>query len=999
MKQTFPRFLFLPRLILLLLIFGLANVSSAVAQQLVGQDVGLPGVAGSYSASGSSHTVTGGGADIWSSSDSFHYAARQLTGDADLICRVVSQEDTDDWAKAGIMIRETLAANSRHAMVVATPVGRVAFQRRTSTNGSTANNSVAGQVPVWLRLVRAGNVFTAYSSPDGVAWSQIAQRQINMTSQVWVGLAVTSHDDSQSSEAVFDEVNFATQNVSTAGTPGYFPPKIGSIIGFNFQPATGPSEAPYLADSGATVADRGNGWTYGWNTDLSARAELTNFTSSVLSNTHIGLPPGAEWSLEDVPAGRYRVTVAVGGPNRQTLNVINVEGEPVHAGTSLGTKKTALASAIVTVVDGKLTLDNGASADLKTSVVFLEIDPEPTSSFEIEDGTSDVTEETGTWSVVSTGPGTTRRDASGGSGSTYTFRPFLDGGYYEVALRWPGGPGFASAVPVEVISADGSQTTTVNQSTDGSGWVSVGVHRFDPGVLGSVVIGTAGASGSVTADAVQFRRTVNPDDAPILEAGLISWRKADMNGITCAECHGAAGYDIAVFDFDQADLRRATEPHLPVADADAIFAMLEMWRAQYPPEGGLQDVETFRPFQPTGVLLGEQYTDTLQQDAVFADYLEDGGFLLFQGEITTLAQARAAVNEMKALDVNSIPLGVPMNLWSHSASRSGEVEGGRIDEWVASIGQQVIPAGAGEWEQAQDAYLANPTDENFWDMYHRVAPLLVPDPHNARTTTTQHWREMESRKFLSNLIFQHDQIQRAIGRTDFFTSQIGDEGPFPNERGLGSEDAPIWDVGESARSAERTSYDEFPLRHDETFAKDPTLTVTKNMIAARDSLRPAWHLLGWVMDPALLHSGSSNATLSGEYVIEKLWHHEYRVHQVFMNAVHRAKRSLTLPYSARKGYYLGYYKYLFKRMGDDATGFAGSAAQYKRFLANDIRAAYLVHTDDILSGEVIPSQFLQQHVDSAEDTREVLTWADPANALINDQIIDDFVSAANAPAQ
>jgi regulation of enolase protein 1 (concanavalin A-like superfamily) len=937
---------------------------------LIGQDVGQPGVAGSYAASGGTYTVTGGGADIWGRKDSFYFAARQLSGDADLICRVVSQEDTADWAKAGIMVRETMADNSSQAMVVAAPVGRVAFQRRSTTNGTTANSSVAGQVPVWLRLVRTGNLFVAYSSSDGVAWSEISRKSIIMASQVWVGLAVTSHNNSQTSQAVFDEVNFADQNVSTAGTPGYFPRKFETILGVNFQPAVGPSEEPYLPDSGATVADRGNGWTYGWNTDVSGRAGVTGFTNSALTNTHIGLPPGAQWSLEEVPAGRYRVTVAVGGPDRQTQNVINAEGEPVHGVTSLGTKKTSLASVVVTVVDGKLTLDNGSSADLATSLVFLEIDPEPTSSFVIEDGTSDVTQENGTWSVTTTGPGTTRRVAAGSSGSSYSFQPYVDAGYYEVELRWPGGSAFASAVPVEVSGADESQTILVDQTTDGSGWVSVGVHRFERGNTGAVVIGTDGASGLVTADAVRFRRTVNPDDAPVLAAGLIAWRKADFNGITCAQCHGAAGYDIAIFNFDQADLRRAAEPHLPEADADAIFAMLEMWRTQFPPEGGLHDIETFRPFQPTGVLLGEQYADSLQRDAVFADYLEDGGFLLFQGEITTLAQARAAVDQMKTLDVNSIPLGVPMNLWSHAVSRSGAQAGGRIDEWVASIGQQATPAGAAEWETAQDAYLTNPTDENFWDMYHRVEPLLVPDPHNARASTTKHWREMESRKFLSNLIFQHDEIQRALGRTDFFTSQIGDEGPFPNERGLGSEDQPIWDVGESARSAERTSYDQLPLRHDETFAKDPNITVSKNLIA-----------------------------LSGEYVIEKLWAHEYRVHQVFVNAVHRAKRSLTLPYSARKGYYLGYYKYLFKRMGDDAQDFPGSAAQYKRFLANDLRAAYLVQTNDIQSGETIPSQSLLQHVNSAEDTREVLDWADPANEVINDLIIDDFVDAANGVGQ
>jgi hypothetical protein len=67
-------------------------------------------------------TILGTGSDIWGVEDDFHYVYQTVLSDQiDISARAISVADTDDWAKAGVMIRESLDRNSAHAMVVLTP--------------------------------------------------------------------------------------------------------------------------------------------------------------------------------------------------------------------------------------------------------------------------------------------------------------------------------------------------------------------------------------------------------------------------------------------------------------------------------------------------------------------------------------------------------------------------------------------------------------------------------------------------------------------------------------------------------------------------------------------------------------------------------------------------------------------------------------------------------------------------------------------------------------
>ena len=67
----------------------------------VGGDIGTTGRTGSYSLSGSTFTVKGAGADIWGNADAFQFVSQPFTGDGSITARVVSQTNTNVWAKAG----------------------------------------------------------------------------------------------------------------------------------------------------------------------------------------------------------------------------------------------------------------------------------------------------------------------------------------------------------------------------------------------------------------------------------------------------------------------------------------------------------------------------------------------------------------------------------------------------------------------------------------------------------------------------------------------------------------------------------------------------------------------------------------------------------------------------------------------------------------------------------------------------------------------------------
>jgi hypothetical protein len=183
------------------------------------RDVGDTGQAGSASYDGGIFTVKGAGADIWGTSDAFQQVYQRFFDDpiefeeypvqhAQVTARVTSITDTNTFAKAGVMIRDSEAPNAAHVILNVRPTGDIEFMSRESTGASTTYlGGTNAALPVWLKLVRSNTLVWGYVSSDGVSWTLIGNATTtlsNTTTQL--GPVVTSHDPSTLNTATFDYV-------------------------------------------------------------------------------------------------------------------------------------------------------------------------------------------------------------------------------------------------------------------------------------------------------------------------------------------------------------------------------------------------------------------------------------------------------------------------------------------------------------------------------------------------------------------------------------------------------------------------------------------------------------------------------------------------------------------------------------------------------------------------------------------------------------------------
>ena len=247
-----------PLLVVCLLVQARPAISQSLPSGWLSTDVGDPAVSGSAVYTGGFFLVSGAGADVWGTRDEFRFVYRKLTGDGTIVARVAGLQAIDYWTKAGVMMRESLAADARHAFALASTGKGSAFQRRPATGGLSEHTGSPGAPPMWVRIQRAGSQFTASRSTDGVTWFTVGVETIPMASTIYVGLAVTSHDVSAAASAVFSSV--AVTAAPAASAPVTSPP--GMWLSSDIGPVTRPGSTTFGT---STITVRGAG-TDIWNT-------------------------------------------------------------------------------------------------------------------------------------------------------------------------------------------------------------------------------------------------------------------------------------------------------------------------------------------------------------------------------------------------------------------------------------------------------------------------------------------------------------------------------------------------------------------------------------------------------------------------------------------------------------------------------------------------------------------------------------------------------------
>jgi predicted RNA-binding Zn-ribbon protein involved in translation (DUF1610 family) len=178
--------------------------------------VGDTGVAGSvqFSEADGKFTVKGSGADIGASADAFQFVWQPVTGNCEIVARVLSIQAPGASAKIGLMIRSDVTRDASGAGVFAFNGKDLQFVSRNAPGKpATSKGKPDIAVPRWLKLARQAATVIGYESADGKAWSEVGRETLTgMEATAFVGLAVCPHDRNKLATAQFSDVQIRKTN-------------------------------------------------------------------------------------------------------------------------------------------------------------------------------------------------------------------------------------------------------------------------------------------------------------------------------------------------------------------------------------------------------------------------------------------------------------------------------------------------------------------------------------------------------------------------------------------------------------------------------------------------------------------------------------------------------------------------------------------------------------------------------------------------------------------
>ncbi len=226
---------------LLVLLWAVGVQAAWVPQQVPDPIPNQGGDATADNAEETAWTVSGSGVDIWGTSDEFMfvYWDEPKSEDFALSCHVISLGGTPStWGKAGLMARMAPTATASppfqgpesYAFCAATTNNGTVLQWRdgegagAAWDGAAVNQWLVGPNDVYLKLVREGSTFRGYASLDGEVWISLGSHtfaSILEGDELYVGLAVTAHDQNALATAKFDQVNLEDPGISEAAPENF----------------------------------------------------------------------------------------------------------------------------------------------------------------------------------------------------------------------------------------------------------------------------------------------------------------------------------------------------------------------------------------------------------------------------------------------------------------------------------------------------------------------------------------------------------------------------------------------------------------------------------------------------------------------------------------------------------------------------------------------------------------------------------------------------------
>jgi len=443
-------------------------------------DVGTVGATGSATYNSGTFTLTGSGTDIWGDTDGFQFVHAPLVASGSITVKVVSQQNTHSYARAGIMVRQSLSSGDLDVNLILTPTNGVFMNKRVALNGgsSTVASLTGIAAPYWLRLAySAPDTFTGYISPDGVTWTQLGTTNLGRWagSPAFIGLADTSQHAGVLSTDVFSNVTLSgvpTDSVAAVPTGLTATAGVGLVnlqwtavsgaTGYNVKRST-TSGGPYTSIAADTTSVAYIDTTAVAGTTYYYAVSSLNSVGESANSAQVSTTPSYETQTisfsapaSSVTYGTAPISLSATASSGLAVSFTVVSGPASVSGSAL----TILGAGTVVVAasqSGNATYSAAPTVTISLTVltdptaVVLQASPTTTDVGQTAQFTATVTPvaATGTMSFFD---GVNSLGSSTISGGAATFSTTgLIGGSHSITAHYSGGTDYASAVSSAVI--------------------------------------------------------------------------------------------------------------------------------------------------------------------------------------------------------------------------------------------------------------------------------------------------------------------------------------------------------------------------------------------------------------------------------------------------------------------------------------------------------------------------------------------------------------------
>ena len=460
-----------------------------------------------------------------------------------------------------------------------------------------------------------------------------------------------------------------------------------------------------------------------------------------------------------------------------------------------------------------------------------------------------------------------------------------------------------------------------------------------------------------------------PTDPKLVYASALEmWRRPIPKG-SCAGCHGADFFDLArIGSSDDTIRRRAIGDTATPQEADTLVAAVKLMREgmKLPQENPLE----FRPLQPGGKPLPG--ATGIERDIAFGKQLSSVTPTLMGPRVATLEAAQQSCSELNGINLRQLPTGIIYPLWSSDFFHGKAF--GTMNDWVTDAPREPKTAGRAEWLALQNAYLENPTGENFWRMFAKVDALTEALPGTGWGATN-----FTKEKFKSALLGQHLMREQLKPSSDFargslafsylerpewkaiipFTEiipggslwEVGDQGRTVLGRNKDANNADIPNNVHARLSATGNEFPQFVL---------PSVPADMNGDEHEEQVRLAWFWIGFTFNPSLNRISGSNSTKVGEYMVGTLIDHYMHMHNTFFTQARLCARGLLPEANYKSGpsfrpdysYFAGYNREI--ATWNEPRGQPLPKAQkleqqalWHQFTANAFRASLILYKDTL----------------------------------------------------